>query len=357
MTNLLLHTDSVYTSPCFWWWLWLALGWLLAGLLGWWLANRDRKEVDNSGIIADRDRYHAAATKWEKDYQELKYQLEEAQKAEADLRASLASCNADKAILENEITNVKASQAAAFAAGAGAGAAGNAALSGLAGAGNDRIADDADATIIPAADLSGDADGSPYAGLFAADNLQIIEGIGPKIEQVLKNNNITEWSSLASSDADSLRRILTGAGSNFGLSDPTSWPHQASLAAAGDWDELIRYQKFTDAGRETVGDFETDSKFEKLALKEMGFKSNDPNDLKVVEGIGPAIEKVLKANGINNWSELAAADQTRLQGILDGAGGRLKLAVPRTWPQQAALAAAGDWVALKALQDDLIGGV
>ena len=363
MTNLLLHTDDIYSTPCFWWWLWLTLGWLLAGLLGWWLANRNHEEVDTAPLIADRDRYHAAATKWEKDYQELKYRLEEAQKAEADLRAGLASCNADKAILEQEIINTKASQAAAFAAGAGAGAAGNAALSGIAGAGNDRAAEDADdfdagnVTIIPAADLSGGGDASPYVGLFASDNLQIIEGIGPKVERVLKDNNIVEWSTLAASDVDTLRRILSTAGTNFGLSDPTSWPHQASLAAAGDWDELIRYQKFTDAGRETVGDFETDSKFEKLALKEMGFKSQDPNDLKVVEGIGPAIEKVLKANGINTWSDLAAADQTRLQGILDGAGGRLKLAVPRTWAQQAALAAAGDWVALKALQDDLIGGV
>ncbi|OAV45512.1 hypothetical protein A3850_013885 [Lewinella sp. 4G2] len=347
----------MFWAHCPWYWLWTLGAFLLGSLLTWLLTRRgDTEVVDNTQIIADRDRYKGAATKWETDYNSLKYQLEESQKAEADLRAGLASCNADKAILEQEVINTKASAAAAFAAGTGAGAAGNAALSGIAGAGNDRVAGD-DATIIPAADLSGDAGGSVYDGLFAVDNFQIIEGVGPKVNEVLKANGYNEWADLAKADADDLRKMLQGAGKNFGLTDPTSWPHQAGLAAAGDWDELIKYQKFTDAGRETVGDFETPSKFEKLAAKELGFSSNNPNDLKVVEGIGPKIEGLLKADGINTWSDLAAADQSRLQGILDAAGSRYKMAIPRTWPQQAALAAAGDWKALKALQDDLQGGL
>ena len=359
MTYLLLDAgDHWFIAHCPWYWLWTLGAFLLGSLLTWLLTRGNVEEVDNTALIAERDRYRTSATKWEKDYKSLKYQLEESQKAEADLRAGLANCNADKALLEKEITNVKASQAAAFAAGAGAGAAGNAALSGIAGAGNDRTAnlDRGNATIIPAADLSGGG-GSVYMGLFKSDNLQIIEGIGPKVEQVLKKNNIGDWSALATTEVEPLRRVLMDAGNKFGLSDPSSWPHQASLAAAGDWEELIRYQKFTDGGRETVGGFASDSKFEKLAAKELGFSSSNPNDLKVVEGIGPKIESLLKADGINTWSELAAADQTRLQGILDAAGSRFKMAQPRTWPQQASLAAAGDWRALKALQDDLQGGV
>ena len=370
MAYTFLHVSDSWFAHCDWFWVW-TLGAFLLGSLLTWLLNRNRvKEVESPALIAERDRYRTAATKWEKDYNDVKYQLEELQKSEADLRAALASCNADKHLLEQEIINTKASNAAAFAAGAGAGAAGNAALSGIAGAGNDRaegedLTDDGDgdssAVILPAAGLvEGDdasTQGSMYDGLFASDNLLIIEGIGPKVSQVLKDNNINEWSDLAATDADELRRILQAAGSNFGLSDPTGWPHQASLAAAGDWDELIRYQKFTDAGRETTGDFETDSKFEKLAAKEMGFSSNNPNDLKVVEGIGPKIESLLKEAGINTWQDLSNADVDRLQQILDGAGPRYKMAVPRTWPEQAALAAAGDWAALKELQDRLQGGV
>ena len=311
---------------CDWWWAWLALAFCLGALLCWLLGGRNRDTVDVTAIEADRDRYHGLATKWEKDYQSLKYQLEESQKAEADLRAALQRCEADKHLLTT-----------AAAATGGAGATG---LGIVSGTGSD----------------DGDSD-DIYAGLFAEDNFQIIEGVGPKVNKVLIDAGYRNWSELAQADPADLRRHLDAAGKNFSLVDPTSWPHQASLAAAGNWEELIRYQKFTDAGRETVGDFETDSKFEKLAAKKLGFSSSNPNDLKVVEGIGPKIEGLLKADGINTWSDLAATDVDRLRSILEAAGSRYKLAEPRTWPQQASLAAAGDWSALKALQDDLKGGV
>lgn len=327
MTNIFLHVndDSFFGFHCDWWWIWCAIAFALGALLWWVLWGRDK--VDVTQIEADRDRYHGLATKWEKDYQSLKYQLEESQKAEADLRASLQRCEADRHTMK------VAAEAAAATGGLGIAA-------GLAGAGE---RDGGDASI--------------YAGLFANDNFQIIEGVGPKVNKVLIAAGYKTWDELAEADSADLRKHLDEAGKRFGLCDPTSWPHQAKLAAAGDWDELIRYQKFTDAGRETVGDFETDSKFEKLAAKKLGFSSSNPNDLKVVEGIGPKIEGLLKADGINTWADLAAADVARIQIVLDNAGSRYKLAQPRTWPKQASLAAAGDWAALKTLQDDLKGGV
>ncbi|MEM7572062.1 MAG: helix-hairpin-helix domain-containing protein [Bacteroidota bacterium] len=303
------------------WWLWSALMFLLGALIPWLLGLFRGKKVDVSGIEAERDSWHAKATKWEKDYQSVKYQLEESQKSEADLRAALQSCEADRQTLRYNLEQAGG--------------------------------DDTGLGIV-----SGGGDGgSAFAGLFANDNLQIIEGVGPKIEGVLQDAGYKTWDDVAAADASALKAALEAAGSRYKLADPTSWPHQAKLAAAGDWDELIRYQKFTDAGRETVGDFETDSKFEKLAAKKLGFSSTNPNDLKVVEGIGPKIEGLLKDAGINTWSELAEATVDRIQGILDAAGDRYKLAKPGTWPEQAGLAASGNWDALKTLQDNLKGGV
>lgn len=328
MTNIFLHdahNSFLGMGDCSMWLLWTILAFALGALMWWLLWGRDK--VDVTQIEADRDRYHGLATKWEKDYQSIKYQLEESQKAEADLRASLQRCEADRHTLK------LAAESAADTGGLGI-------VGGIAGGGDDD-----------------GGDGSIYAGLFSNDNFQIIEGVGPKVNDVLIAAGYKTWDELAAADSSDLRKHLDEAGKRFGLCDPTSWPHQAKLAAAGDWDELIRYQKFTDAGRETVGDFETDSKFEKLAAKKLGFSSSNPNDLKVVEGIGPKIEGLLKADGINTWADLAAADVARIQTILDNAGSRYKLAQPRTWPQQAGLAAAGDWAALKALQDDLKGGV
>lgn len=331
MTNIFLHVEPMFWGACLWYWLWTLGAFLLGSLLTWLLTRRD--ETDCSAIEAERDRYHKAATKWEADYQSLKYQLEESQKAEADYRARLKACESD-----NHALTLAANQAAAAAPVIVP------------------IPTDTDTDTERMGIASRSAGGSIYAGLFDRDNFQIIEGVGPKVNEVLIDAGYRNWEELAAADVDDLRRYLDEAGKNFALCDPTSWPHQASLAAAGDWDELIRYQKFTDGGRETVGDFETPSKFEKLAAKKLGFSSSNPNDLKVVEGIGPKIEGLLKDGGINTWSELAATDVQRIQEILDAAGPRYQLAVPRTWPQQAALAAAGDWAALKTLQDELNAG-
>ncbi len=83
--------------------------------------------------------------------------------------------------------------------------------------------------------------------------------------------------------------------------------------------------------------------------------SPDGDDLKVIEGIGPRIEEVLKAAGVTNYSALAELRPNRLQTIMREAGKRM--AKPDTWPEQARLAAEGEWQALKELQDSLKRGV
>lgn len=79
-----------------------------------------------------------------------------------------------------------------------------------------------------------------------------------------------------------------------------------------------------------------------------------PDDLKRIEGIGPRISDLLQAAGITTFAQLAATDVSRLDQIVREAG--ITLADPVTWPEQASLAAAGEWDALEALQDELKGG-
>jgi len=64
---------------------------------------------------------------------------------------------------------------------------------------------------------------------------------------------------------------------------------------------------------------------------------------------------VLTAAGIVTFADLAAADTSRLAEILEQEP-NLRMADPGTWSEQAALAAAGDWDAFKALTDELKGG-
>ena len=81
------------------------------------------------------------------------------------------------------------------------------------------------------------------------------------------------------------------------------------------------------------------------------------DDLIIIEGIGPKIAQVLAANSITTFAQLAKAEPTAVQDMLKKSSGRFSLAKPETWAQQAELAAAGNWDALKKLQDELHGGV
>jgi subtilisin-like proprotein convertase family protein len=87
----------------------------------------------------------------------------------------------------------------------------------------------------------------------AVDDLKVVEGIGPKIEQLLNNAGIWSFAGLAVTPADHIKSILTAAGDRFKMHEPGTWPQQASLAAQGKWDELKAWQDAMTAGRaETV---------------------------------------------------------------------------------------------------------
>ena len=81
----------------------------------------------------------------------------------------------------------------------------------------------------------------------------------------------------------------------------------------------------------------------------------EPDDLKLVEGIGPKISSLLQAAGIMTFAHLASTDVKRLKQIIAEAG-LAALADPTSWPEQATLAATGQWDALETLQDELKGG-
>lgn len=81
------------------------------------------------------------------------------------------------------------------------------------------------------------------------------------------------------------------------------------------------------------------------------------DDLTRIEGIGPRIATLLKEAGITGFAALAAAHAEQLAAVLAAAGPRFRLAQPASWPQQAALLAAGDEAGFAALAAELKGGV
>jgi predicted flap endonuclease-1-like 5' DNA nuclease len=84
---------------------------------------------------------------------------------------------------------------------------------------------------------------------IAPDNLQIIEGIGPKMESVLKENGIDSLSQLANKTIPDLQGILNKYGNKYKIIQPATWVEQAKLAAEGKVSELITLQKVDGASK------------------------------------------------------------------------------------------------------------
>jgi predicted flap endonuclease-1-like 5' DNA nuclease len=93
------------------------------------------------------------------------------------------------------------------------------------------------------------------------------------------------------------------------------------------------------------------------AARAAGYVISGPDNLEIIEGIGPVIANLMRNNGVGTFAKLAGVPVTALQAILDQGGTRFRTANPGTWAEQAALAAANRWADLRRLQDELDAGV
>ena len=89
----------------------------------------------------------------------------------------------------------------------------------------------------------------PKAAASKRDNLKKVEGIGPKIQELLNKQGIMTFRQLSETSPETLTTILRDAGTRFQMHDPGTWPKQAELAADGKWDELAAWQSELDKGR------------------------------------------------------------------------------------------------------------
>jgi len=223
----------------------------------------------------------------------------------------------------------------------------------------------------------------------AEDDFTAIEGIGPKINNLIHADGIHTFDELSSVEPSRLQKILDAAGANFQMADPGTWPDQATLACNNRWSALKALQDILDGGvypdlsaltseeSKTIDNpqhlariSDLENQLEAMSrgpaintdmAKAAGFafkvKDNaDHVDFTVVEGIGPKIDELIHAGGIHTYQALAMTDVADIQKILDDAGSNFKLAKPGTWPAQSGLAANNQWEALKAWQDILDGG-
>lgn len=82
-----------------------------------------------------------------------------------------------------------------------------------------------------------------------ADDLTLIEGIGPKVKKVLVGAGIETFADLAVASESDLNQILERAGLH--MMNPESWSEQAKLASKGKLKELEKLQRTLKGGRKS----------------------------------------------------------------------------------------------------------
>jgi predicted flap endonuclease-1-like 5' DNA nuclease/cell division protein FtsL len=163
------------------------------------------------------------------------------------------------------------------------------------------------------------------------DELSRIEGLGPFLETKLNEIGIFTFAQLASLDEDGVEEVTKKIGYFKGRIQKDRWVEQAA----------VLYQE------------KLDNPFA-FAVKQSA--PIEEEDLKIIEGIGPKIEQLLKEADIISLQQLAEAEIGNLRDILDAAGDRYRMHDPGTWPAQARLAANKEWELLEEYQEELKGG-
>lgn len=224
------------------------------------------------------------------------------------------------------------------------------------------------------------------------DDLTRIDGVGPFLAKQLNEIGVYHYEQIAAWNDQEIERVTEAIGHFPGRIKRDDWVGQAEgLAkqkneadnddeligdasddpgayAATDEDGVIAFGT-TDESTTNEGDSNDnadtdpirtdDQEYGRIELgssRGMQAETKNSEDLKIVEGIGPKIEELLKNNGIPDIKTLSETPYDRLREILDGGGNQYKMHDPMTWPTQAALALVGKWRQLDQLQEKLKGG-
>ncbi len=189
----------------FWCIIWPLLAAIIGGILGWLLKSLFCNCDDEKNEIGD-----------------LKAKINK-------LQAELDACLASKA--EVSTTNLEASKSAPVSASAGI------------------VKNLTEVAAEPELVFDADLAKSIFGKKIIGDDLKVVEGIGPKISELFKENGIKTWYQLSNASIDRCQEILNIGGKRFEIHKPDTWPMQAGLAFQGKWKELLKLQDDLDGGK------------------------------------------------------------------------------------------------------------
>jgi predicted flap endonuclease-1-like 5' DNA nuclease len=91
---------------------------------------------------------------------------------------------------------------------------------------------------------------SIFGKKIKVNDLKIVEGIGPKIEELFHNAGIKTWKELADISTEKCQEILDNAGEQYRIHKPATWPKQSEMAYLGKWNDLKEWQEQMIGGKE-----------------------------------------------------------------------------------------------------------
>ena len=139
----------------------------------------------------------------------------------AKLIANLEACRRHKMSLEGDLKTAKASLASSLAA----------------------------TSIVASIPFDGATAKSVFGKKIKENDLTVVEGIGPKIQQLFHNHEVKTWKALSECSIEKCQDVLTSGGDRFKMHKPGSWPKQAKLAYEGRWSDLLKWQDELDGGK------------------------------------------------------------------------------------------------------------
>ncbi len=158
------------------------------------------------------------------------------------------------------------------------------------------------------------------------DQLQGIEGVGPKIALILCDAGLNSFAAIAAKKPSEIQSVLDQSGPAYKLANPATWPRQAQLLAAGDIDGFLKLA-FTLTAGVTV--------------------------LENINGIGPAYGERLRLSGINTVAKLAKSQLANIRTALGETEASVSNETISDWIAQARQFSSGSSRALGELAGNL----
>ncbi|OMP32074.1 hypothetical protein [Mangrovimonas sp. DI 80] len=87
-----------------------------------------------------------------------------------------------------------------------------------------------------------------FGKVVKENDLTIVEGIGPKIQELFHKHGVHTWKALSECSVPKCQEVLDDGGEAYKIHNPKTWPKQALLAYEGKWKELFDWQQELDGG-------------------------------------------------------------------------------------------------------------